>query len=186
MQSTAMDDPSTRHAATPAQTAELARTYGRLVFAAAYQVLGDHARAEDVQQDVFMRLMQRPLGRVDAWPALLKTLAVRMAIDQLRRHSRWQRLLPLWRAGRDIVAEDGADRHAERAQQATRLRQALTRLPAREAECFVLRCLHGMELTDIARSTGITANHVSVCLHRATRKLETALGTHTPTAKEHA
>lgn len=186
MRSSAMDEPSARHVATPEQTAELARTYGRMVFSAAYQVLGDHARAEDVQQDVFMRLMQRPQGHVDNWPGLLKTLAVRMAIDQLRRSSRWQRLLPLWLAGHATVIEDGADRHAERAQQATRLRHALTRLPAREAQCFVLRCLHGMEVAGIARNMGITANHVSVCLHRATRKLESDLGTTTPNCEEHA
>ena len=184
MRSTAMDDPSARQAATPEQTAELARAYGRMVFSAAYQVLGDHARAEDVQQDVFLRLMQRPLGRVDAWPALLKTLAVRMAIDQLRRRHRWQRLLPIWRAGRDEVGNDSADRHVERTQQAARLRHALSRLPAREAECFALRCLHGMDVAEIARSSGMTANHVSVCLHRAVRKLESDLGTSTPATEE--
>ena len=34
-----------------------------------------------------------------SWPAYLTTLAVRMAIDRLRRRQRWQRLLPTWRAG---------------------------------------------------------------------------------------
>jgi RNA polymerase sigma-70 factor (ECF subfamily) len=186
MQSTAMDAPTARQKASPQQAAELARAYGRMVFSAAYQVLGDHAQAEDVQQDVFLRVMQRPMTPVDSWPALLKTLAVRMAIDQLRRSTRWQRLLPVWMSGSDGVAEQGADHHAERSQQAARLRRALTRLPVREAECFALRCLHGMDVADIARSTGMTANHVSVSLHRATRKLESSLGTTTPTTEENA
>jgi RNA polymerase sigma-70 factor (ECF subfamily) len=186
MQSTAMDGPTARQKASPQQAAELARAYGRMVFSTAYQVLGDHAQAEDVQQDVFLRLMQRSMTPVDSWPALLKTLAVRMAIDQLRRSTRWQRLLPVWMAGSDGVEEHGADDHAERSQQAARLRRALTRLPVREAECFALRCLHGMDVADIARSTGMTANHVSVSLHRATRKLESALGTTTPTSEENA
>ncbi len=157
-----------------AQVAQLAREHGRTVFIAAYRVLGRQAEAEDVQQDVFMKLLERPPAQVESWPAMLTTLAVRMAIDRHRRQRRWQRLLPAWIAQTEHAAES-AERHADRSLQADRLRQAVRRLRKRDAECFTLRCIEGMDIGLIAETTGMTANHVSVCLHRATRTLNTLL-----------
>ncbi|WP_426702097.1 sigma factor [Rhodanobacter sp. Col0626] len=56
------------------------------------------SHAEDVQQEVFLRLLERPVGQIASWPAYLTTLAVRMAIDRLRNRQRWRRLLTMWRA----------------------------------------------------------------------------------------
>ncbi len=159
----------------PQEISELARSYGRQVFAAAYRILGDPDQAEDVQQDVFLRLIEKPMGRVESWPALLTTLAVRMAIDRLRRRKRWQRLRPLWRAGVATTAISAED-DAAQIEKAERLLRAIGRLKPREAECFTLRCVHGLDIGAIAAATGMTANHVSVCLHRATRMLESLLG----------
>lgn len=163
----------------PQEVEALARQYGRRVFDAAYRVLGRRAAAEDVQQDVFLRLLEKAPGRVESWPALLTTLAVRSAIDRLRRHRRWQRLLPVWRAGQAGVG-DSTEQAAVLDERAARLRQALARLRPREAACFTLRCIQGMELADIAAAMEITVNHVSVCLHRAVRALEADLGDATP------
>ncbi|ALN55868.1 RNA polymerase sigma factor SigX [Lysobacter enzymogenes] len=153
----------------------LARQYGRLVFQAAYRVLGDAAQAEDVQQEVFLRLLQSD-GRdaIESWPAYLSAAASRAAIDVLRRQRRWWRALPLWRAQQPGAAESAeqANLHDERAR---RLRQALAGLPRREAQCFGLRYLEGMEIDQIARSLRLSANNVNVILHRARRRLEAEL-----------
>lgn len=159
---------------THAQVLQLAREHGRTVYVAAYRVLGREAEAEDVQQDVFLKLLEKPPRRVESWPAMLTTLAVRLAIDRYRRKQRWQRLLPAWIAGH-AQAGESAESHAGRAEQASRLRQALARLNKREAECFTLRCIEGMDIADIAAATGMSRNHVSVCLHRATRSLNALL-----------
>lgn len=161
--------------AAPTDVASLARAYGRLVFRAAWRVVGDAGQAEDVQQEVFLRLIEKPVGEIASWPAYLTTLATRMSIDRLRRRHRWRRLLPAWRAG-EPVAFDSTERHAIRADRARQLRLALCRLKPKEAECFTLRHLHGMEIPAIAQVTGMTTNHVSVCLHRAARALEARLG----------
>ena len=166
-------------AATP-DVAGLARAYGRAVFQTAYRVLGDASQAEDVQQEVFLRLLEKPVGAVASWPAYLTTLAVRMAIDRLRSRQRWRRLLPMWRAAIPPVF-DSTEHDAVQAERARRLRTALCVLKPREAECFVLRFVHGMEIAAIAQATGMTSNHVGVCLHRATRALKARLGDTTTT-----
>ncbi len=160
--------------AEPTDVASLARGYGRSVFCAAYRVLGDTAQAEDVQQEVFMRLLEKPAGDIASWPAYLTTLATRMSIDRLRRHQRWRRLMPVWRASVPTAFDSTVD-DAIQADRARQLRLALCRLKPKEAECFTLRHLHGMEIAVIAQVTEMTVNHVSVCLHRATRSLETQL-----------
>ncbi|MEP7186824.1 MAG: sigma-70 family RNA polymerase sigma factor [Rhodanobacter sp.] len=166
------DEPMTE--AEPTDVASLAGSYGRLVFRAAYRVLGNAGQAEDVQQEVFLRLLEKPVGNIASWPGYLTTLATRLSIDRLRRHQRWQRLIHVWRASVP-AAFDSTEHDAIQAERARQLRLALCRLKPKEAECFTLRHLHGMEIAAIAQATKLTVNHVSVCLHRAARALEARL-----------
>ena len=147
----------------PDDVASLARHYGPTVFRAAWRILGSRAAAEDVQQQLFLKLIESPA------PAFLTASAVRLAIDQLRRQRRWRLLAPLWKADEpdDSPAED-----AERAEAARFLRSALASLNARDASCFVMRHVHGMAPAAIGRELGITENHVSVSVHRARKALE--------------
>lgn len=171
-------------AAEPIAPDELARLYGRHVFECAYRVLGNAQAAEDVQQDVFVRLIESPPRSVASWPALLRASAVRLAIDRLRHHRRWRR----WRALFGAVPPDPGpppEADLERYQRAARLRAAIATLPAREAQCFALRWIEGLELEAIAAATGLRPNTVSVALHRAARRLEHALAGSTAD-QEHA
>ncbi|HEY6125790.1 MAG TPA: sigma-70 family RNA polymerase sigma factor [Steroidobacteraceae bacterium] len=149
--------------------AALARQYGPIVFRAAWRVLGGRAAAEDVQQQVFLRLIESPPRNVESWPAFLTTASTRLAIDHLRRQRRWRLLAPLWKADEpdDSPAED-----AERAEAGRFMREALARLNPRDASCFVMRHLHGLAPAAIGSALGISENHVSVSVHRARKALE--------------
>lgn len=153
----------------------LARHYGPLVFRAAFRVLGDAALAEDVQQDVFLRLVEQPPRDVVSWPAFLTAAAVRRAIDRQRQQRRWWRLLPVWRAQAPQSAASTEDVGLAD-ERARRLRAALADLSPREAQCFTLRYLESMAIDDIARVLAITTNTTHVTLHRARRRLEARLG----------
>jgi RNA polymerase sigma-70 factor (ECF subfamily) len=153
----------------------LARKYGPLVFKAAYRVLGDAALAEDVQQDVFLGLIEsRPRG-VDSWPAYLSASAARAAIDVLRRQRRWWRLLPLLWSSSASTTTESPELIGMEHEQAKQLRNALAQLPRREAQCFSLRYLQGMEIGEIAGALGLSENNTNVTLHRARRRLEARL-----------
>jgi RNA polymerase sigma-70 factor, ECF subfamily len=158
-------------AAEPEDVAALARTYGRNVFRAAWRVLGTRAAAEDVQQQVFLRLIEDPPADVRSWPAFLTTAATRLAIDHLRRQRRWALLAPLWKAE---SPEDSPAEDAERAEESRFMRKALARMNPRDASCFVLRHVQGLTAAEVATTLGISENNVSVISHRARKALEAA------------
>ncbi len=61
------------------------RQYGELTYATAYRILRKYDLAVDCMQDVFVELYQNFKNTpVDNWPALLRWLAVRRALDSLR------------------------------------------------------------------------------------------------------
>ncbi len=167
--------------APPEQADTLARLYGPLVFKAAYRLLGDTSQAEDVQQTVFLKLLETRPGSVDSWPAYLTASAVRGAIDLLRRQQRWWRLLPGWDS-QEPMTEESPEQIGMEHERGKRLRKALAQLPRREAQCFSLRHLEGMEISEIARAVELSENNVNVTLHRARRRLEACLS---DTTREH-
>lgn len=155
----------------PPDVDQLAQAHGRAVLAAAYRVLGDAGLAEDVQQGVFVSLLENPPRReVEHWAAYLCSMATRSAIDELRRRQRWQRLAERFRVGGEVSQPLPPD-VLDQATRARSLRRALARLPRRQAECFALRFFDGLSLDDIARTLAVTNNVVSVALNRATNSL---------------
>jgi RNA polymerase sigma-70 factor (ECF subfamily) len=147
----------------------LARQYGPTVFRAAWRILGSRPAAEDVQQQLFLRLIESPPRAVQSWPAFLTASATRLAIDSLRRQRRWRLLAPLWQseAPEDSPAED-----AERVESARFMRQALARLNPRDAACFLMRHFDGLSPAAIGAALDMSENHVSVAAHRARKSLE--------------
>ena len=149
--------------------AALARQYGPTVYRAAWRIVGSRAAAEDVQQQLFLRLIESPPAAVQSWPAYLTASATRLAIDMLRRQNRWRLLAPLWKTDEP---EDSPAEDAERAQSARFMRRALARLNPRDASCFVMRHFHDLAPAAIGAALGMSENHVSVAAHRARKALE--------------
>ena len=151
------------------EVAALARQYGPTVFRAAWRILGTRAAAEDVQQQLFLRLIESPPKAVQSWPAFLTASATRLAIDALRRQNRWRLLAPLWKSE---TPDDSPAEDAERAESARFMRRALAKLNPRDASCFVMRHFHDLAPAAIGTALGMTENHVSVAVHRARKALE--------------
>ncbi len=73
------------------KVAQLAETYARQVFHSAYRLLSDTHLAEDVTQEVFLKLFNKPgdaFDKITHWPGYLRSMAISTAIDQLRRNKR--------------------------------------------------------------------------------------------------
>ncbi len=162
---------------------DLAANHGRMVFHTAYRVLGNVEAAEDVLQDVFLKLLKnrgRPSrsAAIEDWGAYLRVLATRRAIDLTRRKA----TLSLDRedGSVDLRLQDSGlqpDAALARRQKARELRIALRSLPPRDAELFVLRYFEDLSYAELARHLKLSQNQVGVLLHRARGRLRAVLET---------
>jgi RNA polymerase sigma-70 factor (ECF subfamily) len=140
----------------PQQFSNAYDEHSRTVYAVAQRVLGDHALAADVVQDVFLRLWRRP-QRFDAARGDLGTYLRLMARS---------RAVDLWRESQSrgraadrlkvVVAEeepkgpDGPEFALERSTDRAEVREALRGLPAAQREALVLAYWGGMTAEQIA------------------------------------
>ena len=141
----------------PQQFSKAYDEHQRAVYTAAHRVLGDHALAGDVVQDVFLRLWRRPQA-FDARRGDLGTYLRLMARS---------RAVDLWREGQSrgrasdrlkLVTADEPPRGPERPDDALErdaeralVRSALRELPAAQREALVLAYWGGMTAEQIAR-----------------------------------
>lgn len=138
------------------------RVYGLL-----FRLLGNRTEAEDITQEVFVKLLRQPLrGRrehnVKGW---LFRVATNMGYNHIRStRRRWGRnryLLP------DIT--DAAQQPPDKAiQSETRaaVRAALARLPERQTQLLLLRQM-GMSYAELAAACDIAPGSVGTLLSRA-------------------
>ena len=145
--------------------------YATDVLRVSYYYLGDRGQAEDVTQDVFVRLItakpQLESGREKAW--LLK-VAMNRCRDLWR--SGWIRKMVLGHPAFELFpAPDEIGKLTEAAPVLT----AVNRLPADFKEVVLLHYYQGYDIAEIARILEIAPGTVSSRLSRAREKLKKEL-----------
>ena len=138
--------------------------YERKVFHMAVMMLRDHGRAEEVTQDIFLKLWGA-LPSYDGRAALstwLYTIARNTCLSALRAESY-----------RQTHALDGTTEPAasDRTPEQIALRQCLSKLPDVQREVITLFYLEERSITDVARMLDMPENTVKSHLHRARRAL---------------
>jgi RNA polymerase sigma-70 factor, ECF subfamily len=155
--------------------------YGRLVYGLALQVVGDAAAAEEVCQDVFMRVWEKSAtyrsdrGKVVTW---LARITRNRAIDVLR--SQRSRGIGLEQPGDepavlpDAEGEDPGDRlwQSFREQE---VREAVASLPHDQRHALTLAFFKGMTHSEIAQALGEPLGTVKTRIRDAMVKLRTSL-----------
>jgi RNA polymerase sigma-70 factor (ECF subfamily) len=139
----------------------LARIYGELkddLVSAAYHLTGDAAAAEDVLQDVFVRLA-RKAGEIRLREGLrpyLVTSCLNRARDVLRRRARD----PAREGALDATPSEaeGPEAAAARRDEARAVRRALAALPEEQREVVVLRAYGRLKFREIASALAISIN----------------------------
>ena len=151
--------------------------YGPLVWKTVYRILRDHAEALDCFQEVFAEVLERsPSRRVRDWPAFLRWLAVRRALDRLRKRRADARQVAFECDVATLPADSpGPDALAEWNELLERVRDELVRLPRQQAEAFWLRCIEEMSQAEIGQHLGVSTNAVGVLVHRARQRLRQSL-----------
>jgi RNA polymerase sigma-70 factor (ECF subfamily) len=145
----------------PTQFDHAYRNHRRRVRAAAQRVVTDAGLAEDVTQEVFLKLWQRPElfdARRGSLAAFLCVMARSRALDRLRAEGALDRargrLAEHFAVFEPAVTEEPIDALMRRDEH-EELRHALLRLPAAQREALTLAYAGEMNSVEIARLTHV-------------------------------
>jgi RNA polymerase sigma factor (sigma-70 family) len=159
---------------------ELYERYGRRIVSYVFGMVGDHGRAEDVTQEVFISALRRmrETDRPIAFKPWIYEIARNACIDEFRR-ARRVREVPLTtddddpgEADRRLASRsDSPDATFERRQQLDDLRGAFRGLSDNHHKLIVMRELEGLSYDEIGKRMGMTRPIVESTLFRARRRL---------------
>lgn len=160
----------------------LVRRHLDLVIRHARRYVGDASSAEDVAQNVFLRLYRsrerfREAKNFSGW---LVTITTRIALNEIRtrRRKRWVTRSradagepePTWRiAGEEVSPPDEPLLREERI---AAVRGAIARLPESQRQAILLQRFEGWDLARIGETMELSVPAVKSLLHRARRALE--------------
>lgn len=155
---------------------------GALVFSTSLRVLGDVTAAEDITQEVFLRLWRQPdsfdamRGRFVTW---LLSVTRNRAVDELRSRGRRQRReepLPEM-FDRNLLAADSADPawSAQLAEERRAVRAALATLPPEQRLAIEMAYFKGMTQQEIASELGQPLGTVKTRIRLGMQKLKATL-----------
>lgn len=142
------------------------RHYDR-VYGILFRLVGTRAEAEDLAQEVFLRLYRQRFAmrrehNVGAW---LYRVATNQGYNALRsRQRRWRRDTALLPDPTD--AEPAPVEAAAQAETRAAVRAALARLPQRDVQLLLLRQM-GLSYAELAEACGVAPGSVGTLLRRA-------------------
>ncbi len=150
---------------------ELFERHHRPVFQFLSRTTGDAAAAEDLVQDVFVRILKYRHtydagSRFETW---LFRIARNARADHFRKRS--PRAEPVDEASQIPAPGPGPAAQLEREVDVRQLERALRQLPDEPRDLLVLARYHGMPYDRIAETLGIETGAVKVRVHRAMKQL---------------
>jgi RNA polymerase sigma-70 factor (ECF subfamily) len=156
---------------------ELVIAYQHRVFAVAARMLRNRAEAEDVAQEVFLRVHRsirefRGDAKLSTW---IYAITSRLCLTRLATPER--RLVREDEQALERVSggSGGADEEVERRQLQAALHQAIATLPDAQRIVVVLRDLEGLSYEEIAQALDLELGTVRSRLHRARHELKDRL-----------
>ena len=154
---------------------EIVARYRRRVFHIAYKFTSKHDQAEDLTQDIFVKLLRSldKFHRDADFGTWLTSVARHYCIDHYRASKREREVLV-----EDLVAFDHAPAASGNPQRAledrdtkTLLRRGLDQLPPKLREAVVLRDLQGLTYQEMASRLGLPEGTVKSRINRGREEL---------------
>jgi RNA polymerase sigma factor (sigma-70 family) len=151
----------------------------RLLHSARRLTHGNHADAEDLVQDTYLKLLSRPGVDIESEPAWLLTVLRHLAIDRIRRtqfEAEWFEALP-WSTSADqpeafvAAVEETPESQLERWQRCEQaLRRLLRCLGGAESALLLLRDVFDWDHTELAAALGRSHAATRQLMHRLRRR----------------
>ena len=143
------------------------------------RLVRDRARAEELTQDVFVRIYNaadryEPKARFSTW---IFGIAHNLGLNELARaHRRYEQSNAVLEELTAVDPAPGADEKLEGQQLRVRLEQALAKLPERQRAALLLRSEQGLGYEEIAQALDTSVSSVKSLIHRARETLLAELG----------
>lgn len=149
----------------------LVNAYADLILRVAYTYLGSRADAEDVCQEVLLRLLRHkePFESAEHERAWVVHVTANLCRDLLRRRSAWP-TLALEEVAEPVAPEPGRDLATT-----ARVLRAVMRLPLAYREAIFLHYYENYSIRDIARACDCSEDAAAARLSRGRAKLRELL-----------
>ena len=163
---------------------EIVERYSTRIHAVAYQIVGNSTDAEDIAQEVFLKL-HRSLDQFNPqypFTAWLYRLTANLSIDYQRKNARYRRV-SLDEIEDESIFEDHRprpDSHAERNELKGAIEQMAGDLTPKQRKVFVLRDLQGFSTEEVAGVLQCRPATVRVHLAKARARIKEAMMKHYP------
>jgi RNA polymerase sigma-70 factor (ECF subfamily) len=165
----------------PTAFQELVERHRSMVYRVAYQFAGNHHDAEDIAQEVFIKVYRsldrfRQDAQITSW---LYRIAMNACIDHRRRHASAGAAPSADEAEQTLLntpeETPGPEERAYAGELGQLLESEVARLPPGQRIVFVMRHHQGLKLTEIADALGLAEGTVKRQLHAAVHRLREAL-----------
>lgn len=158
--------------------AVLVDRYKDLVFTLALRLLKNKEEAEDVSQDIFIKVYKslskfKGDSKFSTW---IYRITYNSCLDTLKKYKQEYQIVPLddYTGHQAIILENAFDALAEKEQKQT-IEDCLHRLPNEDSFLLTLYYFEEQSLDEISKILGLTANNVKVKLFRSRKKLTSIL-----------
>jgi RNA polymerase sigma-70 factor (ECF subfamily) len=153
------------------QIEKLVREHSRLVFRIAYSVVQNHADAEDVVQEVFLRVAKHGARDIDDAKAWISRIAWRAAVDRYRRLPRDDQEEFDERVHAPFVHVSGTEHDAISRETLALLDRLIATLPRKEREALLLTSVGELSSAEAAKVLGTSETSVRARVFRARQRL---------------
>lgn len=170
------------NAARCAENVQLASTvfadYGSFIRAVIHSQVGDQAHADDLYQDLFLALIQKPIPEdVKSIKAYLYKAIANDAVDVVRRTQTGRTLM--WKYGKrpnnSINKYRPENALIEKEQMDKMLELINGRLPKSQTDAITLRYWHHYDIKEVAKKMGVDVRSVSRYVSVGLRKIRQLL-----------
>jgi RNA polymerase sigma-70 factor (ECF subfamily) len=145
--------------------------------------LGSQAAAEDVVQDIYVRIVSAEIGCVENPAAFLYRLGSNLMLDRLKQKRRAEARDDAWHAsqyrragGEDVANAASPEEAAASRQRWRRLAAAIEDLPPQRRRAFELHKIDGLSHAETAAAMGISRSavekHISAALKHLLARLD--------------
>lgn len=159
------------HSGVSPNVERLVREHSRLVFRIAYSVVRNHADAEDIVQEVFLRVAKHGARNIEDGKAWISRIAWRASVDRFRSRGKHDQEEFDERIHAPSVQVTGTESHVISRETLALLDRLIAALPRKEREALLLTSVEELSSEEAAKILSTSETSVRARVFRARQRL---------------